>query len=120
MLSLPAPPLIISSPLAPVMISLPLAPVILSTTASPLIVKPSVCPVRLTVVVLLESSLISSIPSILVFVEKVWLPEERTIVSVPALPTKVSELPSPAATTLKVSLPPSPVNSSVPAPLVSV
>ena len=102
------------------MISLPLAPVILSTTASPLIVKPSVCPVRLTVVVLLESSLISSIPSILVFVEKVWLPEERIIVSVPALPTKVSELPSPAATTLKVSLPPSPVNSSVPAPLVSV
>ena len=59
-------------------------------------------------------------PVILVFVEKVWDPGERTSVSVPEFPTKVSELPSPAATTLKVSLPPSPVNLSAPAPLVSV
>ena len=38
----------------------------------------------------------------------------------PPFPTKVSELPSPAATILNVSFPPSPVNVSVPAPPVKV
>ena len=38
----------------------------------------------------------------------------------PPPPTKVSELPSPEAAILNVSLPPSPVRVSVPAPPVNV